>query len=63
MLIYDPDERITAQQALKHEYFRDLYEIDSLKKFQKSLYKLTPYYDLYTKSHEEDWWRFREDHE
>jgi len=31
MLIYDPQERITAGEALRHEYFRDLKEIDSLK--------------------------------
>ena len=37
MLIYDPQERITAGEALRHEYFRDLKEIDSLKQFQKTL--------------------------
>ena len=38
MLIYDPEQRITASEALRHEYFRDLKEIDSLKQFQKTLY-------------------------
>ncbi|CAD8192598.1 unnamed protein product [Paramecium octaurelia] len=28
LLIYDPEERINAQQALKHEYFRELFEAD-----------------------------------
>ena len=28
LLIYDPDDRITATQALRHEYFRDLYELE-----------------------------------
>jgi len=37
MLIYDPNERITASQALRHEYFRDLKEIEALKQFQKTL--------------------------
>lgn len=37
MLIYDPEQRITASEALRHEYFRDLKEIDSLKQFQKTL--------------------------
>lgn len=26
LLIYDPEERITASSALKHEYFRELYD-------------------------------------
>ena len=26
LLIYDPEKRITAEDALKHEYFKDLYE-------------------------------------
>ena len=29
LLVYDPEERITAQTALKHEYFRELYEADA----------------------------------
>ena len=38
LLTYDPDERITASQALRHEYFRDLWEIDQVKDFQPSMY-------------------------
>jgi renal tumor antigen len=26
LLAYSPDDRLTAKQALKHPYFRDLYE-------------------------------------
>jgi renal tumor antigen len=29
MLIYDPEERITASQALKHDYFKELYEAET----------------------------------
>ena len=32
LLVYDPEERITAQSALRHEYFRDLYEADATQK-------------------------------
>ena len=46
MLIYDPEQRITASEALRHEYFRDLKEIDSLKQFQKTLYLSTQPHDL-----------------
>lgn len=28
LLIYDPEERITAEDALRHPWFRDLYELD-----------------------------------
>ena len=28
LLAYNPDERITAKQALKHPYFKDLREQD-----------------------------------
>lgn len=28
LLMYDPDERITAEEALKHVYFKDLYLLD-----------------------------------
>ncbi|KAL4465914.1 hypothetical protein ABPG74_004151 [Tetrahymena malaccensis] len=28
LLSYDPEERITAEQALQHPYFRDLYQMD-----------------------------------
>lgn len=27
-LVYNPDDRISAKQAMKHPYFRDLYEQD-----------------------------------
>eukprot|EP01016_Furgasonia_blochmanni_P048990 TRINITY_DN7383_c0_g1_i2.p1 TRINITY_DN7383_c0_g1~~TRINITY_DN7383_c0_g1_i2.p1 ORF type:complete len:387 (-),score=57.90 TRINITY_DN7383_c0_g1_i2:195-1355(-) len=37
LLTYDPEERITASQALRHEYFRDLWELDMVKDFQSSL--------------------------
>lgn len=29
MLIYDPDERYTAKQALNHQYFTDLAEMET----------------------------------
>ena len=38
LLTYDPEKRITASHALKHEFFRDLYEIDQMKDFQNSLF-------------------------
>ena len=28
LLIYDPEKRITAEDALKHEYFKDLYDVE-----------------------------------
>lgn len=28
LLTYDPEKRITASNALKHEYFKDIYEGD-----------------------------------
>lgn len=28
MLIYDPEERITAKHALKHPYFKELREVE-----------------------------------
>lgn len=28
MLKYNPDERLSANQALRHPYFRDLFELD-----------------------------------
>ncbi|CAD8179014.1 unnamed protein product [Paramecium octaurelia] len=38
LLVYDPEERITAQTALRHEYFRELYEADATQKsFQHTL--------------------------
>jgi len=37
LLAYDPEERISAEQALRHEYFRDLLEADRQKEFQSSL--------------------------
>lgn len=30
LLTYDPEQRITAQQALRHEYFRELWDQDIL---------------------------------
>ena len=29
LLIYDPNERINAEQALQHPWFRDLYELEN----------------------------------
>ena len=40
LLTYDPEERITASQALRHEYFRDLWEMDQIKDFQGSMYTI-----------------------
>ncbi|CAD8095806.1 unnamed protein product [Paramecium primaurelia] len=40
LLTYDPEERINAQQALKHEYFRELYEADTQKSFQHTLQQI-----------------------
>lgn len=37
LLVYDPDERITTSQALRHEYFKDLWELDQVKDFQSSM--------------------------
>jgi len=37
MLIYDPEERIAAEDILQHEYFRDLFEADRQKEFQTTL--------------------------
>jgi renal tumor antigen len=37
LLKYDPDERITASDALKHPYFRDLWEMDVQKELSTSL--------------------------
>lgn len=39
LLAYDADERITAAQALRHEYFREYWESDRHRDFQSSLYK------------------------
>ena len=33
LLVYDPEERITSANALKHEYFRELFESDLQKSF------------------------------
>ena len=35
LLSYNPEERLTAKQAMKHPYFRDLYEQD--KRIQKAM--------------------------
>jgi renal tumor antigen len=36
LLAYDPEERLTAAQALRHEYFRDLWEMDQNRDMQAS---------------------------
>ncbi|EAR83896.4 cyclin-dependent kinase-like Serine/Threonine kinase family protein (macronuclear) [Tetrahymena thermophila SB210] len=37
LLIYDPDQRINANQAINHEYFRDLVEYEQYKVLQSNL--------------------------
>lgn len=37
MLVYDPEKRITAEQVLQHEYFRDLLIADRQREFQTTL--------------------------
>jgi renal tumor antigen len=37
LLTYDPEERISADQILKHEYFKELWDHDRQKEFQSSL--------------------------
>ena len=37
LLIYDSEERITANQALRHECFREFWEIEKNREFQNSL--------------------------
>jgi serine/threonine protein kinase len=34
LLAYDPEERISAEDALKHPYFRDMIEMEQMKDFQ-----------------------------
>ena len=38
LLSYNPDDRITASEALRHEYFRDFWEIDQVKEHERSMY-------------------------
>ena len=38
LLIYDPEKRITAEQALQHDYFRDLVEAERQREFQSTMY-------------------------
>lgn len=40
LLAYDPEDRITAEQALRHEYFRELWEAEWHRDFTNSLYDL-----------------------
>ena len=37
MLKYDPVERITAEEALKHPYFADVYDEDDCPVFEGSI--------------------------
>ncbi len=36
LLVFDPTKRLTAQQALQHPYFEDLYRKDSDKTIQQT---------------------------
>jgi len=44
LLTYDPEERINAEDSLKHPWFRDLYEMEQIKEFHNTLstMKLSP---------------------
>jgi renal tumor antigen len=46
LLKYDPDERITASDALKHPYFRDLWEMDVQKELSTSLHSVSKFSNL-----------------
>jgi len=37
LLTYDPEERMTAEQALRSEYFRECYEAEKTRDFHSSL--------------------------
>ena len=37
-LTYDPEKRITSEQILQHEYFRELVEAERQKDYQSTLY-------------------------
>lgn len=37
LLIYDPNDRITAEDALKHPYFKDFFEVDLVKEFHSTV--------------------------
>jgi len=41
LLIYDPEKRITAEQALQHDYFRDLVEAERQREFQSTISSLS----------------------
>jgi len=53
LLAYDPEERITAEQALKHEYFKELWEAEKQKEFQNSLTftRLSPRIKNFSQAH------------
>jgi len=40
MLIYDPEKRITADQVLQHEYFRELVDQERQSDFYNTLYEI-----------------------
>jgi len=46
LLKYDPDERISAENALKHIYFRDLWEMDVQKELSTSLHSISKFSNL-----------------
>lgn len=56
MLIYDPEKRITAEQVLHHEYFRDLLIADRQKEFQTTLNsaRMSPGFQQFQNNHSND---------
>jgi len=42
LLIYDPEKRITSEQVLQHEYFRDMVEMEKQREFQSTLSSTRP---------------------
>jgi len=56
MLIYDPEKRITAEQILHHEYFRDLLIADRQKEFQTTLNsaRMSPGFQQYQNNNSND---------
>jgi len=42
LLIYDPEKRISSDQILQHEYFRDMVEMEKQREFQSTLNSTRP---------------------